>query len=161
MRIYSLLLPLLVHSVVHAEECQMKPPPLDTIRFAQSSQVKSFVLDRSKLAMTVLLKNGQTLRLVHAGCMHSGAEATLWLEVDIDNDDTDAWLKEAKCLAQLAFPASIASAIASSISRKEYERSGDRSRILYSGSVSTYMTYSIVVANAEHRRFLSISYVIG
>ncbi len=160
-KIILIILLAMVSQEIYAEQCPMKPAMLDYGRVAKSSQVKSIVVDKSRLTLTALLKNGHSLRLVHSGCNHSGATATLWLDSDVSMDDRDSWLKEAVRMVDLAFAPSVARDIVKSINAGKFSTQLDRTRTVFSGSVSSFMTYSIVVSSAESGMLLTVSYVLG
>lgn len=144
----------------HAE-CTMTPPRMDINRIAHNPAIKSYAVDRNKLSLTALLKNGHAIRLVHSGCEHSGAEASLWLDSDRPFSDHDGWSNEAITLIRIAFSSDIANAILKSIKSGVFDKKISESRIVFSAAPSSFMSYAIVISRAEQGVLLTVSYVLG
>lgn len=87
-----------------ASDCPMRPPPLNVQRIQAAKETKSFVVDSSTIAATVLLKDGAVLRVTNMGCQHSGSYVRLWIPGERPADtDTKAWVAKAKLAADIGF----------------------------------------------------------
>lgn len=135
-------------------DCTMRAAPIDVARISHRPEIKSFTLDANKLAMTALLKNGRALRLVQEGCVHTGAEAALWFESDVLPSDMVA-------LSKIAFTPDIAKDIERSLASGKYQKELSETRLVMSASPTSYFSYTVVLAPAEHGMILSISYILG
>ena len=142
-------------------DCTMQPAPINIQRIAHRPEVKSYTVDKNKLALTALLKNGQVVRLVHEGCAHSGAEAALWFESNIAASDVETWLKEALILSRIAFTPDIAKDIERSLKSGNYKKDVTETRLVISAAPTDYFSYTIVLSPAEHGMILSITYILG
>ncbi len=142
-------------------DCTMQPAPIDIHRIAHRPEVKSYAVDKNKLAVTALLKNGQVVRLVHEGCAHSGAEAALWFESNIAASDVKNWLKEANKLSRIAFTPDISKDIERSLNSGNFKKEVTETRLVISAAPTEYFSYTIVLAPAEHGMILSITYILG
>lgn len=139
----------------------MRAAPIDISRIAHRPEIKSFTLDASKLALTALLKNGRALRLVQEGCAHTGAEVALWFESDVLPSDIEKWVKEAITLSKIAFTPDVAKDIERSLASGKYQKELSETRLVISASPTSYFSYTVVLAPAEHGMILSISYILG
>jgi len=148
-------------SLAAESNCTMQPAPINIHRIAHRPEVKSYSVDKNKLALTALLKNGQVVRLVHEGCAHSGAEAALWFESNIAASDVNNWLKEVNKLSRIAFAPDIVKDIERSLNSGNFKKEVTETRLVISAAPTEYFSYTVVLAPAEHGMILSITYILG
>lgn len=85
-------------------DCPMRPPPLDVAHIESSKGVKSVVVDPSKVAATVLMKDGGVLRVTNMGCQHSGSIVQLWITGSQPAmDQVSAWVNKVQLAAGIGF----------------------------------------------------------
>ncbi len=144
-----------------AAECTMNPATIDVRRIARDPAIHSYVIDKSKLALTGLLKNGRALRLVHMGCEHSGASASLWFDSTLALSDSEAWSKEFANLARIAFSPRIANDIIASLKSGKIETTRTESGVVISAAPTEFMNYSIEISSMEQGVLLTMSYSLG
>lgn len=146
-----------------AQDCTMRPAPIDFKRLTHAPSIKSYVVDTDRHAVTGLLKNGHAFRLIHEGCMHSGAEATLWLPNSKMGTDQEAeWVQEAIKFARVAFTPDIAHDI--EMSRKMGKLKTETktaARLVLSASPNEFFSYTIIVVPSEQGVMLRITYILG
>lgn len=145
-----------------AGECTMRPPPIDVQRIAGNSNVKSYTISKSGLVLTALLKDGSALRVIHAGCIHSGAEGAVWFDSKIPLTDVRKWLDEVIKLSMIAFAPGVTREIEKLIRNSNYSRDEvSETRLRISAAPAEYVHYTFVVSRAEQGYVLVISYVEG
>jgi hypothetical protein len=144
-----------------AAECTMKPAAIDVRRIAREPAVKSYVIDKNKLALTALFKNGRALRLVHMGCAHSGATASLWFDSTLALSDSEAWSKEFMDLAHIAFSPGVANDIIASLKSGKVTTKRTESSVVMSAAPTEFMNYSIIISSTEQGMLLTMTYSLG
>ena len=144
-----------------AAECTMKPAKIDVHRIAREPAIQSYVIDKNKLGMTALLKDGRALKLIHMGCEHSGASASLWFDSTLPLSDSDAWSKESGNFARIAFVPGVASDIIASLKSGNVKTTRTESRVVISAAPNDFMNYSIIISSTEHGMLLTIAYSLG
>lgn len=143
-------------------ECTMQPARIDVERIAKNNAIKSYVIGDGRLSFTALLKNGSALKLIHSGCDHSGASVSLWSDTDdAALSNTDFWVNKAGSVARIAFMPGVAADIIKSLQDGSFEVREYESRTVISASPSSFISYSIVISEAEHGQLLTISYELG
>ena len=144
-----------------AADCTMNPLPIDVKRIANNPLVKSYVVDKKKLALTALLKDGRFFKLSASGCDHSGGMVTLWLGSGAELSDTARWVKEAVALINMTLPADTATDIAKSLQAGTFETEHGADRTVLSGHPLDYFSYTVEVSGGAGELMLTVSYVIG
>lgn len=139
----------------------MNPAPIDVARIAREPAVKSYVVDKKRLALTALLKNGGAFKLEHSGCAHTGATATLWFDSSLPLSDPKAWFKNIVQFARTAFTPELANDIADSLKSGKVDVTASESRIVIDAAPSEFMTYSVSIEPAEQGILMTISYSLG
>lgn len=155
---YGLLLASVMGSGSPDTDCTMQPPPLDIATMHATRDVKSLVVDPSKLSANMLLKDGSSVRVVNMGCQHSGSVARAWVMNPPSLSDSAAWIKEANKVARIAFTPPQAKSFAEWIKNRELEKTDDQ--LAQEGTDQTEITYSIEVepASMAMGSWLTISY---
>lgn len=155
------LLALLLTTLSYATECTMNPAPIDAKRIAQNPLIKSIVFDKKNHKLSALLKNGQTIKLKHSGCDHSGAEVTMWSEIDYVFEDEEKWKKEIIALAKIAFIKTIADDIAHSLNdQRNFDHIAGASFTI-NVTTSSFFSYSVQILKTESGSLITIAYTIG
>ena len=144
-----------------AADCTINPLPIDVKRIANNPSIKSYVVDKKKLALTALLKDGRVFKLSASGCDHSGGMVTLWLGSGAALSDTAPWVKEAVALIKMALPADTATDIAKSLQAGTFETEKSADRLVFSGHPLDYLSYTVEVSGDAEALMLTVSYVIG
>lgn len=158
-----LLLALGFHaSVVLASECTMRARPIDVQRIVRAAEVKAAVHTADRFSASVLLRDGQMMRVSSSGCDKSGMKLTVWMADGQERLAHDDWLRLGERFVRLAFPADVASDF-----EKTY-RAGKIMVVPTAGTlfralaqVSEFMSFEVVVTPGEDGVFLSVSYVLG
>lgn len=158
-----LFLLLFVSQVSWVQDCTMRTAPIDFKRLNRDPSIKSYVVDTNRHALTGLLKNGQSFRLIHEGCMHSGAEAALWLPSSTRGTERESeWIQEAVKFARVAFFPDIARDIEGSIKLgKLHIDMKSEARLVLTASPSGFFTYTIIVVPSEQGMMMKITYILG
>jgi hypothetical protein len=146
---------------VVAAECTMNPVPIDVARIAREPAIKSYVVDKKRLALTALLKNGRAFKLVHMGCAHSGAMAALWSDSTLPLSEPKAWFTEIVHFARMAFAPGVASDIGASLKSGKVETTTTEDRIVIDAAPSTFMRYTVTIDSAEEGILMTITYSLG
>lgn len=141
----------------------MRPAPIEFKRLTHEPSIKSYVVDTNRLAVTGLLKNGYAFRLIHEGCMHSGAEATLWLpRLKRGTERESEWIQEAVKFARVAFSSDVARDIEGSIKQGGLKIDmKSEARLVLTASPREFFTYTIIVVPSEQGMMMKIVYVLG
>ena len=157
------LLLMFVAQATWAQDCTMRPAPIDFKRLTRDPSIRSYVVDANRLAVTVLLKNGHAFRLIHEGCMHSGAEATLWLPHSTRGVESESeWIQEAVKFSRVAFSPDVARDIDGSIKLGKLKiDTKSNARLVLSASPSEFFTYTIIVVPSEQGMMMKITYILG
>lgn len=161
LRFVCLIATLTFSQVALSAACTMNPTPIDVKRIARNAAIKSYVVDEHALELTALLKNGRALRLVHMGCEHSGAWASLWFDTKLPFANKDAWKKEFINFSRIAFSPDVASDIIENLNSGNYKSKTSESRIEISESLTEFMNYTIVLSTTEQGVLLTITYSLG
>lgn len=160
-RIAIALLALLLTTMSFATECTMNPAPIDAKRIGQNPLIKSIVFDKKNHKLSALLKNGQAFKLKHSGCEHSGAEATMWSEVNYAFEEKEQWKQEIIALAKIAFKKSIADDIAQSLNDQRNFDHITESSFTISTTTSSFFSYSVQIVKTESGSLITITYILG
>lgn len=157
------ILLLFVAQSAWAQDCTMRPAPIDLKRLARDPSIKGYVIDSKRLAVTGLFKNGAAFHLIHEGCMHSGAEAALWLPHSTLGTERDSeWMQEAVKFSRAVFSQDIARDIQSSIKLGKLKIDmKSEARLVLSASPSEFFTYTIIVVPSEQGMMMKITYILG
>lgn len=157
------LLLLLVTQTTWAQDCTMRPAPIDFKMLAGNPAIKSYVVDTNRLSVTGLLKNGYAFRLTHEGCMHSGAEATLWLPQSVRGTEHESdWIKEAVKFARVVFSPDIARDIEGGIKLGKLKIDmKSAARLVLSASPNEFFTYTFIVVPSEQGMMMKVVYILG
>lgn len=92
--------------------CSMNPLPLDVKAIRSSKDVRSFVAD-SPLSASILLSNGNIMRVRNMGCADSGGVAKIWMASPPKDGDYSEWRKLFIELAKIAFGSNSSDSFAS------------------------------------------------
>ena len=162
-QVVFIILVFFIHSeFAYATECTMRPTPIDAKRIARIPNVKSYIIAESRLVMNALLRDGNAVRIIHQGCMHSGAKAAVWLDSSTSLTEIRKWLDEAIKLAKIAFEPNVVREIEALIKNGNYSTDEvSEVRLRISAAPAEYIYYSVVVSRAEQGYVLLISYVEG
>ncbi len=160
LRYLWIIIPVLFTHIAWAEDCTMRPAPINAKRFARNPIVKSYAVNMVEQSVTALLKNGQVLRLVHSGCEHSGATASLWIPSK-ELPMKEVWVQQAIALSRLAFEKDSAADIERGLQAGKFDIQSDGARNVINLNSSTFMSTSIVVVGLEQGWMITISYVLG
>jgi hypothetical protein len=160
-KLIFLILLFFFSQIVWAEDCTMRPAPIDFKKITRQPAVKSYTVNTNKLGLTALLKNGSAVKLAHMGCAHSGAALTEWFESELSTSDIDKVIKESISLAKIFLDPHASSLIEQNLLSKKFSKEITSNRLVISGSANEIFSYSIIFTPVEHGVMLSIDYSIA
>lgn len=117
------LLPILLAIALAGDKpaCSMKALPIDIRAIKDSKEVRSYVLDTPQSA-SILLTNGNLIRVVNMGCVDSGGVAHIWVASPPNEKDYAQWRKLFIATAKVAFGSNSSESFASWVPQASFSK---------------------------------------